>query len=80
MERAKDVQGISGFLDFIHRPVFEGTRWIKSRNPEIPCVIHHRHNPSETAKDVPLGETAVGLARQPGGGGRRFSKKVHNRQ
>jgi hypothetical protein len=21
---------------------------IKSRNPEIPCVIHHRHNPSET--------------------------------
>jgi hypothetical protein len=23
-------------------------QWIKSRNPEIPCVIHHRHNPSET--------------------------------
>jgi hypothetical protein len=55
------TQGISGFLDFIHRPVFEGTRhfgnWIcfrpqvtmgKSRNPDIPCVIHHRHNPSET--------------------------------
>jgi hypothetical protein len=84
--------GISGFLDFIHRPVFEGTRrfgkwicfrpqvkggkktptqlgplerrkqiqfpkrrvpsnigrWIKSRKPEISCVIHHRHNPSET--------------------------------
>jgi hypothetical protein len=34
------MQGISGFLDFIHRSV--------SRNPEIPCVIHHRHNPSET--------------------------------
>jgi hypothetical protein len=107
------IQGISGFLDFIHPPVFEGTRrfgnwicfrpqvkgggggriqwlrlalskgpnwvgvffthhppftwgqkqiqfpkrrvpsntgrWIKSRNPEIPCVIQHRHNPSETA-------------------------------
>jgi hypothetical protein len=93
-----------GFLDFIHRPVFEGTRrfrnwicfrphikggkktptqlgpleranlslfphftwrrkqsqfpkrrvpsnterWIKSRNPKIPCVIHHLYNPSET--------------------------------
>jgi hypothetical protein len=34
------ANGISGFLDFIYRPVFE--------NREIPCVIHHRHNPSET--------------------------------
>jgi hypothetical protein len=101
-------QEISGFLDFIHCPVFEGTRfgnwicfrpqvkggkktptllgpleranlnhwvgvffppstwgrkqiqflkhrvpsntglWIKSRNPEIPCVIHHCYNPIET--------------------------------
>jgi hypothetical protein len=23
-------------------------RWIKSRNPEIPCAIHYRQNPSET--------------------------------
>jgi hypothetical protein len=40
-------------IQFPKRRVLSNTgRWIKSRNPEIPCVIHHRHNPSETTMFV----------------------------
>jgi hypothetical protein len=46
MHKTLLILGISGFPDFVHHPMD------KSRNPEIPCVIHHRHNPSETIIDL----------------------------
>jgi hypothetical protein len=37
----------------------------KSRNPEIPCVIHHRHNLSEATERFlfePVGKNLYGKA------------------
>jgi hypothetical protein len=37
-------------IQFPQRCAPSNTRqWVKSRNPEIPCVMHHCHNPSKTS-------------------------------
>jgi hypothetical protein len=60
-------------MQFPKRRVPSNTRrWIKSRNPEISCVIHHRHNSSEATT------LSSYISTKCGGDDNMFSRSLNN--